>query len=204
MITGGVEKCQSLQRGACCQRHETRWDDSSPRLLAGSWILPCYGGWRRGFWLTFQVRRHGGWWSSTGCPLWATAGEWSWERIWTTACWARWERGSGDFRGGNRKRVMSWQKRSRGLGQHLCTQWWRGTAAQFEAMAEGRPPRRGAEHSTGTYLAVEITLPCLRNGACSDPLRWANFSALNTGRLPASALFYHSSHQAGSTSNSSG
>jgi len=50
------------------------WGDSSS-LLAGSWTLPCCGGWRREFWLTSQIKRHGGRWSGIGCHLWATVEE---------------------------------------------------------------------------------------------------------------------------------
>lgn len=58
-------------------------------VISGSWTMPCYGAWRRGFWLTSPAGRPGRPWSTTGCPLWARAEPWSCARSWSTVCWAR-------------------------------------------------------------------------------------------------------------------
>lgn len=80
-----------------------------------------------------------------------------------------------------------------GLGQHLGvlplphTQLGRHFSSP-EAPARGTLVGHGAEHGTGTWKS-----PASRSSACKmvcpGPLCWASFSALNTGRLPATADF---------------
>lgn len=58
-------------------------------MISGSWTVPCYAAWRRGFWLICRAGRPGRPWSTTGCPQWARAEPWSCAQSWSIACWAR-------------------------------------------------------------------------------------------------------------------
>lgn len=61
-------------------------------------------------------------------------------------------------------------------------------SARFEPPAKGRPARHGAERFTRPWKPL-VSHSSACKPACAHPLCWANFAALNTGRLPATVYF---------------
>lgn len=86
---------------------------------------------------------------------------------------------------------------SRGLGWHLCIQQLRHTELGEGPQLSLRLQPKGEQRGTGLSISQAPTWPwkalVSHSSACrmvySDPLCWAKFSALNTGRLPATVYF---------------